>query len=113
MWIPSDLPGEHDLLLVPARQRGGARARPSTADVELPEQLARPLDDPPRVEPAVARVRLPLVVVEHEVLGEREVEHEAATLAVLGDVTDAVVERLAWGPVLAQGRAGHDDGAAL
>src|SRR5712691_11559691 len=111
--VPPDLAGEHDLLLVPARERGGARARPSAADVELREQLPRPLDDPTRVEPAVARVRLPLVVVEDEVLGEREVEHEATTLAVLGNVTDTAVERLAWGPVVPQGRARDDDRAAL
>ena len=35
--------------------------------------------------------------MQREVLGERELEHEAAPLAVLGDVADARVEALARG----------------
>ena len=42
-----------------------------------------------RVEPAEARVRRLVVVVEREVLGQREVEHEPAPVAVLGDVARA------------------------
>ena len=39
------------------------------------------------------------VVVQRDVLGERELEHEAAPLAVLGDVAHAGVEHLARGVV--------------
>ena len=57
------------------------------------DQLARALDEPARAQPAEAGVRLVPVVVERQVLGEREVEDEAAALAVLGDVAEPSVER--------------------
>ena len=46
------------------------------------------------MEEAARRERLLRVVVQHEVLGERELEHEPAAVPVLGDVADAVLEEL-------------------
>ena len=46
-----------DLLLIAAREAAGARRRPAAADVELPDQVARALDQPLREEPTPDRVR--------------------------------------------------------
>ena len=92
--VAGDLAREHDLLLVAARERAGRASRARRrARRTRSSSAARPLDQPPRREPAEARVRRLAVVVQGEVLGEREVEHEPAALAVLGDVADAGVER--------------------
>ena len=92
--VPGDLPGDHDLLLVAAGERRGGvwgfrRGR------RTPSEPSGALDQAARVEPAPLRVGLLPEVVQRQVLGEREVEHEAAHLAVLGDVADARVEALA------------------
>src|SRR6202011_3090591 len=88
----------------------GARARPATSDVELLDQLACPRDQPAREEPTPLRIRGQAVVVQRNVLGDRELEHEAAPLPVLGDVTDAGVEQLAGASV--RGLATGDPDAA-
>ena len=67
---------------------------PAAADVELLEQPRGARDQPARAQPAEARVRRPVEVVEREVLGERELEDEPAPLAILGNVPDAGVEDL-------------------
>src|SRR4029079_16188160 len=53
-------------------------------------------DQPLREEPAVFRVRLLAVVVQGDVLGQAEVEDEAAELAVFGDMAAVRVEALTW-----------------
>ena len=93
--LAAELAGEHDLLLVSARERCRPRVRPAAADVETLEQPPCPAHELLRKEPAEAGVRLLVVVVQGDVLGEREVEHEAAALAILRDVADADVEDLA------------------
>ena len=90
--VAGDLARRHDLLLVAAREPACARQRTAAAHVELPDQRAGALDEAVREEPAPLRVRRLLVVVQRDVLGDRELEHEAAPLAVLGDVADAGVE---------------------
>ena len=42
------------------------------------------------------RLRLLAVVVQRQVLGQRELEHEAAAVTVLGDVADAGVDASPW-----------------
>ena len=86
--VAVDLAREDDLLLVAAREAAGVRVRPAAADVELLQQDARLLDQALRIEPAEARRGRMIVVVQGEVLGEREVEHEPAPLPVLGDVAE-------------------------
>ena len=81
-WLPPESP--------PA-----ARERPAAADVELADEPAGALDEPRGKEPAPLRVRRLRVVVQRDVLGDRELEHEPAPLAVLRDVPDARVEHLA------------------
>ena len=87
--VAGDLPRGDELLLVAARERAGRRERPAAAHVELVDQVPRARNEPLREEPAPTRVRRLRVVVQRDVLGERELEHEAAALPVLGDVTDA------------------------
>ena len=92
--VAIDLPRRHELLLVAARQAAGAREGPAAAHVELANQAsarARPSGrgrSSPSVESGGLRV-----VVQRDVLGDRELEHEPAALAVLGDVADPGVER--------------------
>ena len=102
--VACDLAGDDDLLLVAAGERGGARLGGAAAHVELVQQLARRRDDARRMEEAVRRERLLRVVVQHEVLGERELEYEPAPVPVLRDVTQPVLEervRARAGQVLA------------
>src|SRR5205814_6715154 len=75
--VAGDLPRDDDLLLVPPGERGRRRRRPSTPDVELGEELAGARDEPPWIEPAEAGLRRVAVLVEREVLRERELEDEA------------------------------------
>src|SRR6478736_6247032 len=90
--VAVDLTREHDLLLVAAGQAPGARRGTAPAHVELPDQRARPLNQPAGEEPAEARRGGRAVVVEREVLCDRVLEHEPPPLAVLGDVTEAGLE---------------------
>ena len=76
--VAFDFTRDHDLLLVAARQRRGPRERSSAAHVERLEKPPRACDQPARKEPAETRVGRLVVVVERDVLGEREVEHEPA-----------------------------------
>ena len=55
----------------------------------------RPLDQAAWEQPAERASPAVPVVVQRDVLGDREVEHEPAALAILGDVAEAVVEVLA------------------
>ena len=93
--IAADLTGQHDLLLVAPGECRGPRLGTAAPDVEALEQLAGAPDDPGREQPAEAGVRLLVVVVQHQVLGEREVEHEATALAVLRNVAHAEIDDLA------------------
>ena len=90
--VAVDLAGEDHLLLVSAGERARLRLRAASADVELRDQASRPFDETIREEPAETRRRRLAVVVECDVLGEREVEHEAASLPVLRDVPEPGVE---------------------
>ena len=89
--VAVDLAGEDDLLLVATRERAGARLRAAAAHVELLDEPRRPLDEPPREEPAESRVRRAAVVVQRDVLGDRELQHEPAPLAILRNVTETRV----------------------
>ena len=85
-----------------ARSRPSAGCRPrapragvcgaAAAHVELLQQLARALDHAAPGRASRGGSRLLAVVVQRDVLGERELEHEAAPLAILGDVAHAGVE---------------------
>ena len=90
--VARHLARDHDLLLVAARERGRARALVAAADVELGEELLAVGEELAEVQEAARRERRLRVVVQHEVLGERELEHEPAPVPVLGDVADAVLE---------------------
>src|SRR5207249_4821425 len=92
--LAADFTREHDLLLIPSGKRGRQCLRVPSPHVESLQESARTGDERPREEPAVACVRRLLVVVEREVLGEREVQDEPAPLTVLGDVADTEVEGL-------------------
>ena len=90
--VALDLTGEHHLLLVAAGEAARARRGPAAADVELLDQGAGALDQALREEPAEARVGRLAEVVEGDVLRDRELEHEPASLPVLGDVAEPGVE---------------------
>ena len=77
----------------------------------LISRAARPISRRGNSQPHLATRRL-RVVVERDVLRDRELEHEAATLPVLGDVTDAHVEHVSRVRVV-HGAAVDRDGAAL
>src|SRR5712691_7822418 len=71
---PRDLAGEHNLLLIAAGERRRTRLRPAASHVELLQQPARTLHQNTRTQPAELRVRLLRVIVQRDVLGERELE---------------------------------------
>ena len=87
--VTCDLAGDHDLLLVAAGERRGERRRRPATHVELLEQPAGERDQAARPNSQPKReFGLVTVVVEPDVLGEREVEDEPAPLPVLRDVAD-------------------------
>src|SRR5262249_27596803 len=90
--VAGHLARDDDLLLVPSRERSGHGLRPAPAHVEFDQQSARPFDDAARIEPAEARERRLVVVVERDVLGERELEHEPTPLSILRDVAEPFLE---------------------
>ena len=110
--VALDLTGDHDLLLVSAGEGRGKRGRRPAAHVELLQEATRERDQATRPQPAEPGVGLVPVLVEPDVLGEREVEDEPALLPVLGDVADPLVEALA-GRVARDVLAGDADDAAL
>ncbi len=109
--VAGDLACGDDLLLVPARQRSGRRERAAPSHVELLDQRLRALDEPLGEEPAPLRVGRLVVVVQRDVLGERELEDEAAALAVLGNVAQPRVEHLARRRVVELAAADAHDAA--
>ena len=90
--VTRDLPGDHQLLLVPAGERGGKRLRAAAANVELLQQTPSAAEEPLGKKPAELGVGLSTVVVEREVLRQIEVEDEPVPVPVLGDVPLARVE---------------------
>ncbi len=94
--VAVDLAREHDLLLVAARERaarasaGRRRARRTPRSASRARSIRRRGKSQPKREAGALAV-----VVEREVLGDRELEHEPAALAVLGDVAEPGVEVLA------------------
>src|SRR5579884_1229399 len=102
--------GDH-LLLVAARKAAGTRHRAPAAHVELADQRRRAADELPGEEPAPLRVRWARVVVQRDVLRDRELEHEPAPLPVLRDMAEPGVQhapRILTGAVAA---ADHDPAA--
>src|SRR6185312_17280543 len=97
--VPGDLAGDDHLLLVPAGEGARARVRAAAADVEVVDQPGGARDQAARIEPAEPRGGRRAVVVNRDVLGDRELEDEAAAVAVLGDVPDARVEHPPGGAV--------------
>ena len=95
--------------LPPDRLPAGVCGPPPRTSKRASRRL-RVLDDPPRAHPAEAGDRRAVVLAEHEVLGQVEVEDEAEAVAVLRDqaqagLADALRRRA--GDVLA---AHHDRG---
>ena len=78
---------------LPPESELAERERAAAAHVELVDQAAAPARSSRfgKSQPNRAIRRL-VVVVQRDVLGEREVEHEPAPVAVLGDVADPGVE---------------------
>src|SRR5262249_23897174 len=74
--VACDLTGGDDLLLVSAREAAGARERTAAADVELLDPRSSALDEPRREQPAPLRVGRLVVVVQRDVVRDRELEHE-------------------------------------
>ena len=96
---PAELAGEHDLLLVPARQRGRSGVDPRRADVELLDPLGGVALDGAEVEGEAAPVGRSVVQVEHEVLGHGEGSDEPVVHAVLRHVADAGGEHVVGRPI--------------
>ena len=85
--LGGELAGEHDALLVAARQRRERGVRPDAVDAELGDQL---LGAPPPLAAVDAGQRPAAAeVVEREVLGDAQPEHAPGIVAVLGDQPDA------------------------
>ena len=98
--VAVDLAREHDLLLVAAGEAARARLRAAAADVVLLDQPGAALDEAAGNSQPNLRVGRAPVVVQGDVLGDRELEHEAAPLPVLGNVAEPGLEV----PVSARGR---------
>ena len=88
--VAVDLAREDDLLLVAAREAAGARLRRRRRGRRTPSRagVARSTSRRGNSQPS-ARVRRLAEVVQRDVLGDRELEHEPAALAVLRDVAEA------------------------
>ena len=92
--VARDLAGDHDLLLVPARERlraGRAAPPPRMSNSLIRRRRALRSSRRGKSQPC-SRVGRLAVVVQREVLGQGELEHEPAPLAVLGDVPDSGVD---------------------
>src|SRR5215472_4851097 len=90
--FPAHLPGDHDLLLVATGQRPGRRGGGLGPHVVLLDALDRRFLDRVEVQRDTGGVRRLVVDVEYEVVGDREVSHQAVLGTVLGDIADARVE---------------------
>src|SRR5215469_1234599 len=86
------LPGDDDLLLVPARQCSGGSGDRSGADVVVSDAALRGSADRLEVERYSARVGRLVIDIEHEVFRDREVAHQAVLLPVFRHVPDARAE---------------------
>ena len=88
--VAVDLAGEHDLLLVAAREAAGAAsaALPPRTSNSLISRVARSTRRPGKSQPSLESGAL-AEVVQRDVLGDRELEHEPAPLPVLRDVAEA------------------------
>src|SRR6516225_165071 len=90
--VAAHLPGDHDLLLVAAGQHPGRRRGGRGPNVILLDALDRRFPDGVQVQRDAGGVRRPVVDVEDEVVGDREVGYQAVLRPVLRDVADARVE---------------------
>src|SRR5215471_18970250 len=90
--VPAHLPGDHDLLLVATGQRPGRRGGGLGPHVVLLDALDRRFLDRVEVQCDTGGIRRLVVDVEYEVVGDREVSHQAVLGTVLGDIADARVE---------------------
>ena len=90
--VPAHLPGDHDLLLVAAGQRPGRRRDGGGPHVVLLDALDRRFPDRVQVQREAGGVRRLVVDVEDEVVGDREVSHQAVLRPVLRDISDARVQ---------------------
>ena len=97
--VARDLARDDELLLVAAGERR-APARRARRRARRTRAMQAPggRDHPARAQPAELRGGLVPVVVQREVLGERELEHDAAPQAVLGNVAHAGVDPVARAP---------------
>ena len=89
-----ELPGQDHLLLVAAGQRAHRRGRRAGPDVEFTDQLGRPAGHRAEVEPDPRRERRLVVLVQHHVVGHREVADQPVFLPVLRNVGHAGPEPL-------------------
>ena len=87
-----ELPREHDLLQVAAREEPGGRVRPGAADVVAADELRRPRGDPAEEEKRPPG-DLPAVRLEHDVRGDAEARRDAGPEAVLRHVRDTGPDR--------------------
>src|SRR6516164_8798845 len=90
--VAAHLPGDHDLLLIAAGQRPGRRRGGRGPNVILLDALDRRFPDGVQVQRDAGGVRRPVVDVEDEVVGDREVGHEAILGTILRYVADARVQ---------------------
>ena len=93
--VARDLARDDALLLVAARQRRGQRCRAAAAHVVLLDEAGGAVAHAVDQQPAVPRQLGRVVLAQREVLRQGEVQDEAAALAVLGDVRDAVADHAA------------------
>ncbi|GDY63289.1 hypothetical protein SAV14893_026820 [Streptomyces avermitilis] len=103
--VVAHLAADDQLLLVAAGQGGGGDVDARGTDVVLLDDPARVVLGALDVEPEALRVGPLGDVAEDAVLPERGLQEQAVAVAVLGDVTDALLAALAGGPrrdVLAQ-----------
>ena len=107
--VARHLAGDDDLLLVAARKRAAGSLRAPATNVEVLDQLCRALEQSLRIEPARLRGRRVAVVVQRDVLRDRELEHEAAALPVFRDVPHAGVQHFPRGRIVRRVLPGDHD----
>src|SRR5262249_16570848 len=91
LWPALDLAGQDDFLLIAAGEIARLLVDALQAHVVRLDEACRMVARGGEVEQAMSRERRPAIVTQHDVGGDRIVEHEAGSLAVLRNIAKSML----------------------